>query len=203
MAINYIIGIDEAGRGPLAGPLAVGGVCMPVDAAVEHEYFAKGIRDSKKLTELRRNALYTWMQNHEVLTHAVAFAPAPLIDSAGVTLAINKALEGVLTKLIPSDCERDEVLVLLDGGLRAPAYFLNQKTIIKGDEKEVAIALASVAAKVVRDKRMVALGQQYPQYGFEKHKGYGTKAHFAAIDEHGMCDEHRRRFLKNFKMSQK
>lgn len=194
--MKYIIGIDEAGRGPLAGPLAVGGVCMPAGTVVEHEYFAKGIRDSKKLTELRRTALFGWLKQHDVLTHTVAFAPASLIDSAGVTLAINKALEGVLTKLMPSDCERDEVLVLLDGGLKAPEYFPQQKTIIKGDENEVAIALASVAAKVVRDAHMEKLDAQYPEYGFAKHKGYGTKAHFEALKKHGVCKEHRRRFLK-------
>tara|TARA_B100000745_G_scaffold300564_1_gene255363 strand:- start:48638 stop:49228 length:591 start_codon:yes stop_codon:yes gene_type:complete len=194
--MKYIIGIDEAGRGPLAGPLAVGGVIFKGDVKIEHEYFQKGIKDSKKLTALRREKLFTWLKENTDIQHAVAFAPSALIDQAGVTVAIHQALEGVLSKLIPEHCDLKDVTILLDGGLTAPERYTNQKTIIKGDEKERAIALASVAAKVVRDKRMIALSKKYPQYGFEQHKGYGTKAHFESIKEYGLCDEHRRRFLR-------
>ncbi|MBI3634379.1 MAG: hypothetical protein HY228_02050 [Candidatus Yonathbacteria bacterium] len=91
----------------------------------------------------------------------------------------------------------DDSLVLLDGGLRAPARYKNQKTIIKGDEKELVIALASIVAKVARDARMVKLGKKFPQYGFEKHKGYGTRAHYKAIKKHGITKHHRKSFLKN------
>ncbi|PCI28737.1 ribonuclease HII [Candidatus Kaiserbacteria bacterium] len=196
--MKYVIGIDEAGRGPLAGPLAVGGLIMKVDTEIVHEYFEDGIRDSKKLTELRREKLFEWIKENKDLKHSVAFAPASLVDSAGVTISINKSIDGVLNKLLPEGCSENDVLILLDGGLKAPERFPNQKTIIKGDEKEIVIALASVAAKVTRDKRMVELSKEFPEYGFERHKGYGTKAHFEAIKEHGMCEEHRRRFLKNY-----
>lgn len=201
MKEKYIIGIDEAGRGPLAGPLAVGGVCVKAPVNIKHEFFADGVRDSKKLTPLRREKLYAWMCEQKEITHTVAFAPAELIDAAGVTISINKALEGVLNKLLPNGCEPSEVEVLLDGGLKAPEHFSQQKTIVRGDETEVLIALASVVAKVVRDKRMKELAKEYPRYGFEKHKGYGTKAHYEAIEAHGMCAEHRRRFLRKYTSS--
>ncbi|PCH91675.1 ribonuclease HII [Candidatus Kaiserbacteria bacterium] len=195
MNIRYVIGIDEAGRGPVAGPISVGAVCAPVDTEVMHEYFENGIRDSKKLTPKRRDVLFDWIQEQDNLHYGVGFCSSQMIDTEGIVPATTSALAEALRQAVPTDCSESEVLVLLDGGLKAPKEFVNQKTIIKGDENEVVIALASVMAKVSRDREMEKFSEQYPQYGFAGHKGYGTKAHYEAIKEHGMCDIHRRSFL--------
>ncbi len=192
---KYIIGIDEVGRGPLAGPVAVGAVAVP--RGFDEKLFA-GIKDSKKLSpELRQ----MWFKKIKTLaadrklSYTVSFVSSQKIDSWGLTKAISTALERSVSKLAvnPTDC-----LVLLDGGLKAPAIFKHQKTIIKGDEKEPVISMASIMAKVLRDRKMVEFSKQYPQYGFEVHKGYGTKKHIAAIKEKGMCPIHRRLFLRKF-----
>jgi len=104
-------------------------------------------------------------------------------------------MRDAMRKVLPDNCDKGEIAVLLDGGLKAHPIFTNQETIIKGDEKEILIALASVMAKVARDREMEKLGEKYPHYGFETHKGYGTKKHYAAIRKHGFCPEHRRSFL--------
>ena len=116
-----------------------------------------------------------------------------VVDREGLTRATSVAIARALRRLVPDDAT--EVLVLLDGGLRAPARYTNQATIIKGDEKEPLIALASVVAKVMRDEKMRTLSYQYPQYGFEGHKGYGTSAHYKAIKKYGISDSHRKSFL--------
>jgi len=193
---THIIGIDEAGRGPLAGPVVVGAVCIPSDVTIEHEHFAKGVVDSKKLTQKRREELFAFVTEHKDITHAAAFVSASRIDAVGLTQAIQEALDEALSKVAPH--VPAALRVLLDGGLHAPACYTSQETIVKGDEKEVAIALASVVAKVSRDRYMKAMADKYPHYDFEKHKGYGTKVHFAAIKEHGLCPEHRRLFLRKF-----
>lgn len=195
MEAKYIIGIDEAGRGPVAGPISVGAVCARTAVIVQHELFSKGIKDSKKLTPKRRDILFSWIQENEDLQEGVAFVDAAEIDSNGIVPATAKAMRQAIESVLPKDCAKDNILVLLDGGLRAPEIFKNQETIIKGDEKEVLIALASVMAKVSRDREMEKIGEQYPKYGFEGHKGYGTKAHYAAIREYGMCTAHRKSFL--------
>lgn len=196
MSARYIIGIDEAGRGPLAGPLSVGAVCAPVTATIEHTFFEKGIRDSKKLTLGKREELFDWIRHNNELRHVVTMVGPRVVDREGISTATRTAISRALKRLVPSDCTPDDVLVLLDGGLRAPTAYLHQATIIKGDEKEPLIALASVVAKVSRDAKMRTLGFQYPEYGFEGHKGYATKEHYEALRKHGMCDSHRRSFLK-------
>lgn len=195
MKAKYIIGIDEAGRGPVAGPIAVGAICVAISAVLEHELFAHGIKDSKKLTEKRRNVLFDWIQQNAEITEGVGFADARYIDEHGIVPATQKAMGVAIENVLPKGCKKEEIRVLLDGGLRAPDAFTNQETIIKGDEKELSIALASVMAKVSRDREMVEVSEQFPQYGFEGHKGYGTKAHYDAIYEHGMCTVHRKSFL--------
>jgi len=195
MEIKYIIGIDEAGRGPVAGPISVGAVCARVDEKIEHELFEKGIKDSKKLTPKRRDTLYEWIQENAALRSAVGFSSAEVIDKRGIVPATKLAMADAMRAVLPDDCLKSEVKVLLDGGLKAHPIFTNQETIIKGDEKEVLIALASVMAKVSRDREMEKMDLEYPQYGFAKHKGYGTKAHYAALREHGFCDSHRKSFL--------
>jgi ribonuclease HII len=220
--VKYIIGIDEAGRGPLAGPVAVG-VCL-VSAEMTRKSllaqvarFAKSeseksglkkLNDSKKLSVEKREMWFAQMcemqkvkdktEKSKAFDFSVTLISNKIIDKRGLSFAIKKAMSDSLKKLQqtvhfkPSEC-----LVLLDGGLRAPAEFIFQKTIIKGDEKEFAISLASIAAKVTRDAHMRKLAKKYPKYSFEIHKGYGTSKHIAAIKKEGITPTHRRSFLKN------
>tara|TARA_Y100000310_G_scaffold63585_1_gene59040 strand:- start:26324 stop:26965 length:642 start_codon:yes stop_codon:yes gene_type:complete len=193
--IKYIIGIDEVGRGPVAGGVAVGAVLLPLSFTKRH---FRGVRDSKKLTAKARNE---WFENikskkkNGSLNYAVSFTGHNRVDRVGIARAVRSALNRALVRL---DANPRECLILLDGGLRAPEEFIFQKTIIRGDQKEFVIALASIVAKVTRDRRMVRISKTYPEYGFELHKGYGTKLHYNKIKKHGMCDIHRRSFLKRF-----
>ena len=195
---KYIVGIDEAGRGPLAGPVAVGVVMMPAD--FYREYLEKENRipvgrDSKKMSEKQREKWFGELikdRKAGKLDYQVALVSNNNIDQLGIVPAINSGLLGCLTKLKlkPTEC-----LVLLDGGLHAPKVFINQQTIIKGDEKEAIIGLASVAAKVTRDHQMIKLAEKYPEYQLEKHKGYGTKLHLELIRKHGVSNIHRKSFV--------
>jgi len=209
----YTIGIDEAGRGPIAGPVAVGGVTISnlVAEALGKELietFMRGkLKDSKKLSEKKRGEIFAWMQEKRrirELDFSVVMGSNKTIDEIGIVPTVSKSLSKVLTKLMKSNLIEvgpleDYVKVLLDGGLKAPSAFKYQKTIIRGDESEVAISLASIAAKVTRDEYMKRLAKSHSEYGFERHKGYGTKAHYEAIAEHGLLPEHRRSFCKNIK----
>lgn len=194
---KYTIGIDEVGRGPIAGPVAVGSFVF-LDKNARRLF--RGVKESKQLTESRREEWFTRISQAKKDGHVdfrVTFQSEKVIDSKGLSFAIRTALITSLEGLL---LEPDESLVLLDGGLKAPSYFINQKTIIKGDEKEVVIALASICAKVLRDRKMVLLGKKYPQYKFETHKGYGTKAHYVAIKKSGLLPTHRRSFLKGISL---
>lgn len=196
---KYIIGIDEVGRGPLAGPVAVGAVLIYAKHYRRVEKLFPVIKDSKKLSAKVREEWFVRIREAEetkFLITSVVFVAPSVIDKKGLSYAIRTALEQALDSI---EHDTDNVKVLLDGGLRAPAYYKDQKTIIKGDERELAIALASIVAKVTRDARMVKLGKKFPAYGFEKHKGYGTRAHYAAIKKHGIISHHRKSFLKKMK----
>lgn len=189
--MKYIIGVDEAGRGPLAGPVSVGAVRLPVDF---DETLVIGAKDSKKMTPLARERLYRCM--HELraagaLDFAVGFSDAAMIDREGIVPAITSALARALEslQLDPAICD-----VRLDGGLKAPEHFKNQTTIIRGDQTELAVSLASIAAKVERDALMCEIASQYPGYSLEVHKGYGTAAHLSAIRERGLSPIHRATF---------
>lgn len=197
MRAQYIVGIDEAGRGPVAGPLAVGAVLARMHTPVEHDFFKKGVRDSKQLTLGKRETLFAWLQRHSDLHHVVSMVGPRVVDRDGISTATNIAIARALRRLLPAGCDHSDVLVLLDGGLRAPESFTQQATIIKGDQKEPLIALASVAAKVTRDHKMRRLSFQFPEYGFDGHKGYGTKDHYKAIKKFGICASHRKTFLTN------
>lgn len=194
--IHYLVGIDEAGRGPLAGSVAVGVACVFLGDK-NFKKFSRGVRDSKKLSEKQREEWFAKMTEEKGkgkgFDFSVAFAGPEMIDVRGLSFAIRHALANALKKLrIPPE----ETFVLLDGGLRAPEEYLHQKTIIHGDDLEPIISLASIAAKVSRDKRMRALAKKYTEYGFEKHKGYGTKAHYEAIGKYGILEGiHRKSFL--------
>ncbi len=193
---KYLVGVDEVGRGPLAGPVAVGAVCIYMEHRTRVAKLFPVTRDSKKLSAKARVEWVIRIRDAEeagFLTTAVAFVAPGAIDKNGIAPSIRAALAKALTGL---EHEVMETRVLLDGGLRAPIQYKNQETIIKGDEKELAIALASIIAKVARDKRMVALGKKYPKYGFEQHKGYGTRAHYEALEKHGLTPYHRKSFLK-------
>jgi ribonuclease HII len=190
-SIKYIVGIDEVGRGPIAGPVAVGAFLIPKGLSWRD---FKGLKDSKKLSEKVREEWFSKLRTFPKTHFVVSFTSHRSIDKQGIVPAITSALTRSLQKLA---VKPEECLVLLDGGLRAPVEFKYQETIIKGDEKECAIACASVMAKVSRDRRMVHFSQKYPEYGFEMHKGYGTKNHYAQIKHYGICPIHRKSFLSD------
>lgn len=187
---KFIIGIDEVGRGPLAGPVAVGALCATPRMLKKFRL----IKESKQLSHAQREVWYERIVAAcgNELCFAVSFVSPQIIDRSGITFAIRLALARSIEKLAvdPKAC-----MVLLDGGLKAPEKYLYQQTIIHGDAQEVAIAMASVVAKVLRDRRMVRLHKKYPQYGFALHKGYGTKAHYRALKQHGPAQIHRKSFL--------
>ena len=190
--MQYIIGIDEAGRGPLAGPVAVGAVKIPISF---NKNFLKSIKDSKKLSPADRElwfGLASEARRLGVLDFKVSLVSEKVIDHKGVSFAIKlgikRALEALATPL--------ESQIFLDGGIRAPAEFLHQVTVVRGDEKIPVISLASIVAKVVRDRKMVRFSKKFPDFGFEIHKGYGTLSHRKAISKYGPTAIHRRSFLK-------
>ncbi|MDE2172505.1 MAG: ribonuclease HII [Patescibacteria group bacterium] len=192
----YIIGIDEVGRGPIAGPVAVGAFVILNPAAIRTHF--RGVRESKQLTEPEREAWFAKIFRARESGHvdfAVTFKSERIIDTRGLSYAIRTALKSSLNRL-QIDCA--SCRVLLDGGLKAPKEYADQKTIIKGDEKEKVIALASICAKVMRDRYMNRLAKKHPAYGFEKHKGYGTRSHYLALNKFGLLPFHRRSFLKTF-----
>ncbi|MCK6462253.1 MAG: ribonuclease HII [Candidatus Pacebacteria bacterium] len=198
----FIVGIDEAGRGPLAGHLAVAAVAATVisksefliskksqNPKIQNAKLLKNIKDSKKLSAEKREE---WREiirkNFE--NHCV-FISHKMIDKIGIGGAVRLGVEKVLEKF-----SRKPDLVLMDGSLKAPKEY-NQLTIIKGDEKIPLISAASVIAKTARDKKMLVLDKKYPQYGFAVHKGYGTKSHYEKIKENSLCKIHRKSFCKN------
>jgi ribonuclease HII len=188
---RFLVGIDEAGRGPLAGPVAVGVVMVPVGFDIR---LLSGVRDSKQMSELGREIWYERLQQLEAdagVRHSVQFSSALYIDTYGIVPAVRRAIARALRAL---EVEPEEAEILLDGALRAPARFVRQTTIIRGDQTEPIISMASVAAKVKRDRLMRRLAARYPEYGFDIHKGYGTKKHRDLIRILGLCDIHRRTF---------
>lgn len=197
-----IIGIDEAGRGPLAGPVAVsafllGDVRKKEKKEFVYEIFGeKGLRDSKKMSELEREEAYKkilFYKKRGTIDFVVLFGSEVRIDKDGISKVIKVLVEKCLSKLKASKSDK----VLLDGSLYAPKRFVMQKTIIKGDEKEHPIALASICAKVMRDKYMKRLAKKYPRYELEIHKGYGTKKHRELIKKFGISKIHRRTYCGN------
>jgi len=186
-----IVGVDEAGRGPLAGPVAVGLVCAAHDFSFRRSF--PKLNDSKQLSEAVRERLFERLEKYVALgkvKYAVLMRSAQEIDERGIAVVIREAIEeGLGSLLIPGEGK-----VWLDGALSAPAVY-EQETVIGGDGKIPAIMLASIAAKVVRDRHMRTLHEVHSLYGFDAHKGYGTKAHFEAIRTHGICDIHRKTFV--------
>ncbi len=187
-----MLGVDEAGRGPLAGPVAVAVVAVPEGFDVAEEF--PGVADSKKLSAIKREALFRMLQTHAAAGTArfcVEFESAVTIDTDGIAAAVERAVARAVQALAP---DATAVRVQLDGALHAPRDYA-QETIVRGDATVPLISLASIAAKVTRDRLMNELSRAYPLYGFEKHKGYGTKAHYTALRAHGLCALHRRSFI--------
>lgn len=183
---QYLCGIDEAGRGPLAGPVVVAAVIMPKDSMIE------GVNDSKKVSEKKREKLYD-----EIIETAVAWGVGIIdqkeIDNINILNATKKGLTTALKEL-----EVKPNLILVDALTNIDTLGIPYQSIIKGDAKCYSIAAASIIAKVTRDRMMRQWDEIYPEYGFAKHKGYGTKAHIEAIKEYGICPLHRKSFVKNF-----
>ena len=184
-SVGVICGVDEAGRGPLAGPVYAAAVILPHHAQIP------GLNDSKKLTDKRRRELMPIIKE-QAIAYGIAFASHEEIDEINILQATFLAMQRALDQL-----EVKPHMALIDGN-REKDFGLPVKTVIKGDSLSANIAAASVLAKVTRDEWMEKKAEEYPQYGFEIHKGYGTKAHYAALTEHGASDIHRMSFLKKF-----
>lgn len=215
MSREYIIGIDEVGRGPLAGPVMVCALAMPAGLRIAKRASQSRLKDSKKLSAAHRKNWLSWIKNNPNIYYAVARVYPRGIErlniSGAANLAATRACLRVCEKLLPESSglargklRREPTMkVYLDGGLHilpliAKRYTLNTKTVIRGDEKFTAVKLASIVAKVTRDAFMNRLHKKFPQYGFAVHKGYGTKAHIAALQKYGPCAAHRVSFIGNF-----
>lgn len=183
---TLICGVDEAGRGPLAGPVCAAAVILPRDLEIE------GLNDSKKLSDKRRRALYDII-TEQAISYGIAMVDEKVIDEINILQATFLAMRRAVEQLseVPS-------LALVDGNREPDFGDIPIKTIIKGDSLSANIAAASILAKVTRDRFMEEQDAIYPQYGFSVHKGYGTKAHYEALRTYGACPIHRRTFLKKF-----
>ncbi len=196
MQFQNIIGIDEAGRGPLAGPLSVAALKIKKDFNIEKSPISfisqeNSFKDSKKLTEKRRQEIYSFIsENKDIFEYQHIFVNANEIDSLGISHCLSFAVTSLLSKMDNSN------LIILDAGLKAPENY-NWESHKKADEKYLEVALASIIAKVLRDKYMIDISKKYPNYKFEKHKGYGTKEHIDLIKKYGPSKEHRISFLGN------
>jgi ribonuclease HII len=195
--VQYLIGIDEAGRGALAGPVCVGAVLYPADFDWRDCFkliTKKGepkLRDSKKLSAQQRDILFKYIVEHGRLRHASALVANDVIDAIGIVNAANEAAALAINALKIST---DKARVVLDAGLKAPSMW-QQESFVRGDENIPAISFASIIAKVSRDRFMEDLSIEYTNYGFEKHKGYGTDKHIASIKKHGVSPVHRTSFM--------
>lgn len=182
---GIVCGVDEAGRGPLAGPVCAAAVILPPHCEIP------GLNDSKKLSDKKRRALFPLIQE-KAIAYGIAFATEQEIDEINILQATFLAMRRAIDQL-----EGKADFALIDGN-RETDFGIPSMTVVGGDSKCASIAAASILAKVTRDEYMERLALEYPVYGFEVHKGYGTRRHYAALTEHGMCPAHRRSFLKKF-----
>ncbi len=182
---RLICGVDEAGRGPLAGPVCAAAVILP------EGYEIPGLNDSKQLTDRKRRELYPVIMR-EAVSYGIAFVDEGIIDRDNILNATFRAMKSAIGQLWPKPD-----LALIDGN-RISDFGVEAIPVVKGDARVASIAAASVLAKVARDQYMEAIDAVYPQYGFAVHKGYGTKRHYAAVAEYGLCPIHRRTFFKKF-----
>lgn len=184
--VNLICGIDEAGRGPLAGPVVVASVVLPKDSMIE------GVNDSKKISEKKREKVYERIIE-EAISYGIGIVDQKEIDQINILNATKKGLTNSLEELsVKPD------IILVDALTKINTLGIPYQSIIKGDAKSYSIAAASIIAKVTRDRIMRQWDEVYPVYGFAGHKGYGTAKHIQAIKENGICPLHRRSFVKNF-----
>ena len=182
---KYVCGIDEAGRGPLAGPVVVASVIMPQESMIQ------GVNDSKKVSEKKREILFDKIKE-EAISYGIGIVWQDEIDEINILEATKKALTESLKELkVKPD------VILVDALTKINTLGIEYRSLIKGDAKVYSIAAASILAKVTRDRIMREMDEIYPQYGFSKHKGYGTAYHMQAIREYGLCPIHRRSFTKN------
>ena len=194
--IKSICGIDEAGRGPLAGPVVVASVIMPEDSMIE------GVNDSKKVSEKKRENLYEKIIE-EAIAYGVGIVDQNEIDKINILNATKEGLTTCIKELEKDlknkqrEFEKPEI-ILVDALTKIDTDGISYRSIIKGDSKSYSIAAASIIAKVTRDRIMRQWDEVYPEYGFGKHKGYGTATHIAAIKEYGLCPLHRKTFVKKF-----
>ncbi len=182
---NAICGIDEAGRGPLAGPVVAGAVILPKGLKILH------VNDSKKLSAKQRDELYDEIMEKAVSV-GIGFASHTRIDEINILQATYEAMRNAVSQLTPTPD------VLLNDAVRIPELTMRQVPIIKGDARSVSIASASIIAKVTRDRMMTELAKKYPEYGFESNKGYGSAEHIEALKKYGPCEIHRRTFIGHF-----
>ncbi len=182
---KFVCGVDEAGRGPLAGPVCAAAVILPEDCVIE------GLNDSKKISEKKREMLFDVIIE-KALAYSIAYGTLEEIEEYNILqatyIAMNRAIEGLNIK---AD------FALIDGNRVPKDIKIPCQTVVKGDSKSFSIAAASILAKVTRDRLMLEYDKKYPEYLFGTHKGYGTKAHYEAIKQHGVCEIHRLSFLKN------
>ena len=182
---KYVCGVDEAGRGPLAGPVCAAAVILPENCEIE------GLNDSKKISEKKREMLFDIIKEKSI-AYSIAYGTLEEIEECNILeatyIAMNRAINGL---------EKQADFALIDGNRVPKGITIPCETVVKGDAKSCSIAAASILAKVTRDRLMLEYDKKYPEYLFAQHKGYGTKAHYEAIKQHGVCEIHRMSFLKN------
>ncbi len=182
---KFVCGVDEAGRGPLAGPVCAAAVILPENCEIE------GLNDSKKISEKKREILFDIIKE-KAIAYSIAYGTLEEIEKYNILeatyIAMNRAIDGL---------ETQADFALIDGNRVPKGIKIPCETVVKGDSKSCSIAAASILAKVTRDRLMLEYDKKYPQYLFGTHKGYGTKAHYEAIKQHGVCEIHRLSFLKN------
>ncbi len=196
--MKYVIGIDEVGRGPIAGPVVVVACYVMEGVKLIHLVPKNELRDSKKLSEKNREKIRNeldYLNNEKKVLWGIGEVSAKRIDEIGISPSIKEAMNQALTQLEEKGIS-SETKIVLDGSLYAPERYVNQETHIKGDEKFVEISFASIIAKVYRDNLMKEVAKEFSDYGFENHVGYGTKVHYEAIAKNGMTIHHRRSFLR-------
>lgn len=185
--LRYIVGLDEAGRGSIAGPVVAAAVLLPLDVPERLQHL-EAVNDSKQLTANQRERFYELIVTH-ALAYGVGSSSAQEIDEMGILPANARAMQQALTMLDPPG-----EYLLIDGRMRLRNVPLPQQSVVRGDQLSLSIAAASILAKVSRDRVMVDLALDYPDYGFAQHKGYCTRAHVAALEKYGPCPEHRHTF---------
>jgi ribonuclease HII len=185
-SVAHIAGIDEAGRGALAGPVVAAAVILPRSNNIET--LLNGVNDSKQLSAKKREILFDLILE-QALAYGIGQQPASVIDEIGIMPANKLAMQTAVSQLTPAPD-----FLLIDGRIRLPQLNIRQKAIIRGDSQSLSIAAASILAKVTRDRLMIALNHRFPQYGFAQHKGYGTQQHREAIAHYGPCPQHRYSF---------